>query len=331
MYTSIATHKPYFSSQKNKNVFLMKPILPTRQVKEYCLFGAPMGGSRSFQSSTGYRYGFNGQEKDDEIAGNGNINTAEFWQYDTRLGRRWNTDPIVKPWESPYATFANNPIWFSDVNGDDAMENGDKGKGKAPEVDNTSAKKMKEYVLNDVIVTPKSKNFLNKVGDIFQNIGNKVGNSVRNAAVKSEKFFNELTGNIIIWGTGTSSAIKESAKQILAAGMRILSVDAGAYIDFLNKYNTPNLGGEGGEGRKKGKETASEENVEGMPDAIDKLNETKEETILKKQDSDSIIITSVFHYKDGRTDTSYWKGKNEEEASNGGGRRSTKKEKEKQK
>jgi type VI secretion system secreted protein VgrG len=28
----------------------------------------------------------------------------------------------VKPWESSYACFANNPIWFSDVNGDDGTQ-----------------------------------------------------------------------------------------------------------------------------------------------------------------------------------------------------------------
>ncbi|MEA1980490.1 MAG: hypothetical protein U9N54_05910 [candidate division Zixibacteria bacterium] len=66
-----------------------------------------------------YRFGFGGQEKDDEILGNGNSYTAEFWQYDSRLGRRWNTDPVIKDWESPYATFRGNPIWFIDPNGDD--------------------------------------------------------------------------------------------------------------------------------------------------------------------------------------------------------------------
>jgi hypothetical protein len=30
----------------------------------------------------------------------------------------------VKPWESSYACFANNPIWFSDVNGDDGTPSG---------------------------------------------------------------------------------------------------------------------------------------------------------------------------------------------------------------
>jgi hypothetical protein len=60
----------------------------------------------------GYRYRFNGQEQDNEIAGTGNIMTAEFWMYDTRLGRRWNCDPVVKYHETPYACFANNPIWL---------------------------------------------------------------------------------------------------------------------------------------------------------------------------------------------------------------------------
>src|SRR5690606_26380244 len=69
----------------------------------------------------GYRYGFNGMEKDDEVSGQGNSYTAEFWQYDSRLGRRWNIDPVIKPWESGYATFANNPIYFMDTDGDDVV------------------------------------------------------------------------------------------------------------------------------------------------------------------------------------------------------------------
>ena len=64
-----------------------------------------------------YRFGFNGQMKDDEVSGAGNSYTAEFWQYDGRLGRRWNIDPVVKDWQSPYATFDNNPIYFSDPSG----------------------------------------------------------------------------------------------------------------------------------------------------------------------------------------------------------------------
>ena len=66
----------------------------------------------------GYRYFFNGQEADNEVLGEGVNLTAEFWQYDTRLGRRWNVDPVFKEYESPYACFAGNPVWFADPNGD---------------------------------------------------------------------------------------------------------------------------------------------------------------------------------------------------------------------
>jgi hypothetical protein len=67
-----------------------------------------------------YLFGFNGQEKDDEVYGSdGTSYTAEYWQYDSRLGRRWNIDPVVKPWESPYACFNNSPIRIADPDGDE--------------------------------------------------------------------------------------------------------------------------------------------------------------------------------------------------------------------
>jgi hypothetical protein len=67
-----------------------------------------------------YRYRFNGQEGDNEIAGVGNIMTAEFWEYDARTGTRWNTDPKnykMQGW-SPYCTNLNNPILNKDEKGD---------------------------------------------------------------------------------------------------------------------------------------------------------------------------------------------------------------------
>ncbi|MDA3906045.1 MAG: polymorphic toxin type 44 domain-containing protein [Bacteroidales bacterium] len=91
-----------------------------------------------------YRFGFGGQEKDDEITGNsGTHYTAAFWEYDTRIGRRWNVDPVIKHHESPYATFANNPIWFTDVMGaDSSLYNSENGefmdRGITPEDDKTA-------------------------------------------------------------------------------------------------------------------------------------------------------------------------------------------------
>lgn len=63
-----------------------------------------------------YRYGFNSQEKEDEIAQG--VYTAEYWKYDSRIGRRWNLDPKPNASISSYATFANNPLWYTDHLGD---------------------------------------------------------------------------------------------------------------------------------------------------------------------------------------------------------------------
>jgi len=69
-----------------------------------------------------YRFAFNGQEKDDEVSGSGNTMTAEFWEYDSRLGRRWNVDPVMKHHLSSYQTFDNSPILKIDPNGDNDGE-----------------------------------------------------------------------------------------------------------------------------------------------------------------------------------------------------------------
>jgi RHS repeat-associated protein len=67
--------------------------------------------------SGGYRYGFGGQLKDDEISGSGNHYTSDFWEYDPRTGRRWNLDPVDQISISNYVAFRNNPIYFIDPNG----------------------------------------------------------------------------------------------------------------------------------------------------------------------------------------------------------------------
>lgn len=67
------------------------------------------------RNSEGYRFGFNGQEKVDEIKGFGNHNTAEFGELDTRIGRRWNLDPKPNQSYSQYSVFFNSPIEQCDL------------------------------------------------------------------------------------------------------------------------------------------------------------------------------------------------------------------------
>jgi len=69
---------------------------------------------RTWVAGSQYRYGYNTQERTDEIKGSGNHYTAKFWEYDPRVVTRWNRDPITYPWQSPYAINNNNPIVFTD-------------------------------------------------------------------------------------------------------------------------------------------------------------------------------------------------------------------------
>ena len=72
-------------------------------------------------SSNSYRYGFNGQEKDDEIKGEGN--SLDFGErlFDPRVGRWWSTDNYLKPWLSPYQFASNNPVNNLDPDGNDEI------------------------------------------------------------------------------------------------------------------------------------------------------------------------------------------------------------------
>ena len=98
------------------------PCVGIRTCSDYSPFGVELDGRTV---SGGYRFGFQNQEKDDEILGIGNSYTAEFWQYSPRLARRWNMDPVVKEHRSPYDVFSNNPIIMVDPNGDDDYYNSD--------------------------------------------------------------------------------------------------------------------------------------------------------------------------------------------------------------
>lgn len=82
-------------------------------------------------NNSGYRYGFNGQEKSSELNGDGNLYTAQFWEYDARIVRRWNLDPRSSVGISPYSAFGGNPILNSDPFGDTTVT----GAGGAQSID----------------------------------------------------------------------------------------------------------------------------------------------------------------------------------------------------
>jgi RHS repeat-associated protein len=66
-----------------------------------------------------YMFGFNGQEKDNEIKGTGNSLDFGARVYDSRLGRFLSLDPVQQnfPFQSPYLFASNNPVYLIDMEG----------------------------------------------------------------------------------------------------------------------------------------------------------------------------------------------------------------------
>ncbi len=93
-----------------------KPVIVSSQ--DYYPFGMVMKERTSNLASDGYRFGFDNQERTDEISGAGNHTTALFWEYDTRLGRRWNLDPKPQVSVSDYSVLSDNPLMNLDILGD---------------------------------------------------------------------------------------------------------------------------------------------------------------------------------------------------------------------
>jgi RHS repeat-associated protein len=103
-------------SRVNTSVVLGSFSAEQTSYSDYYPFGMEMPG-RSFSSSS-YRYGYQGSEKDNELKGNGSSYTTFFRQLDPRLGRWLSKDPKIAAWESPYVSMRNNPIRHNDVLGD---------------------------------------------------------------------------------------------------------------------------------------------------------------------------------------------------------------------
>jgi RHS repeat-associated protein len=66
-----------------------------------------------------YPFGFNGQEKEDEVYGEGNAYSFEYRIHDPRVGRFLRLDPIFRdyPWNSPYVFAENRVIQGVDFEG----------------------------------------------------------------------------------------------------------------------------------------------------------------------------------------------------------------------
>ena len=89
---------------------------------DYYPFGWVMPGRNA--NSDEYRYGFNGEEKDDEVkSSTGTQYNYGFRIYDPRIAKFLSIDPLtdVYPSLTPYQFAANMPIWAIDLDGMEAV------------------------------------------------------------------------------------------------------------------------------------------------------------------------------------------------------------------
>lgn len=85
----------------------------------YHPFGMVMPG-RQYQTDQ-YRYGFNGQESDGEVKGDGNSYDFGARMLDVRIGKFLSIDALFQkyPSVSPYTFGNSNPILYKDIDGND--------------------------------------------------------------------------------------------------------------------------------------------------------------------------------------------------------------------
>jgi RHS repeat-associated protein len=81
------------------------------ELTDYEPFGMQLA-NRQYRAGERYRFGFQGQEGDDEWSGEGNSVAFKYRVHDARIGRFLSIDPLAPeyPWNSPYAFSENRVI-----------------------------------------------------------------------------------------------------------------------------------------------------------------------------------------------------------------------------
>ena len=181
---------------------------------------------RKFSPASQYRYGFNGQEKSTEIKGEGNSYTAEFWEFDPRLGRRWNMDPIYK--NSPYETFGNNPILLVDPKGADTTINGNRYKD-----------------LQEVVIKSKSKMTISKLEKKYPGMMNLAKDGLNSTigglyTGRNNTYKQEDPGKIDYLSEFQKQQIfKENAAKTTAILLREFQMGTGRETRYFNEFQHP--------------------------------------------------------------------------------------------
>jgi RHS repeat-associated protein len=102
---------------KSPKLYPPKFWVGIRNISDYSPFGVLLT-ERTVESAN-FRRGFQGQEHDDEVKGDGNSVNFKYRMHDPRLGRFFAVDPLVKkyPFYSAYQFSGNKVIRFIELEG----------------------------------------------------------------------------------------------------------------------------------------------------------------------------------------------------------------------
>lgn len=110
---------PWDGNADQTNDYYMPDVI---SYSDYYPFGMVMPGRKGSEGA--YRYGFQGQESDNEIKGQGNSINYKYRMHDPRIGRFFSLDPLAAkyPHNSPYAFSENRVIDAIELEGLEAWE-----------------------------------------------------------------------------------------------------------------------------------------------------------------------------------------------------------------
>jgi RHS repeat-associated protein len=134
--------------------------------------------------SKSYRYGFQGQEKDDEVKGEGNSVNYTFRMHDPRIARFFATDPLAPKYahNSPYAFSENRVIDAGELEGLEA---------KIKITDKYEPFKTEIKITVDVAITSESKYISQEIFNLVVAEAKTILETQLTGAFKSEKGFTE--------------------------------------------------------------------------------------------------------------------------------------------
>ena len=168
-------------------------------------------------NSGGYRYGFNGKEKDNDIT-DGDLDFGDRI-YDARVGSFRSIDRMSAkfPWQTPYCMSGDNPIAFIDKNGDYKLT--PDFQKSYPQLTNY----INNYLKQDVSNCPELKAQLMKMGDFKEEQLMSVLTKGQGIIVSPSELYGNAGGTTPVRNDGKMSELSYINVHLLAQAEGILN------------------------------------------------------------------------------------------------------------